>query len=207
VALALERVDDVHGGDGLAARVLGVGDGVADDVLEEDLEHAAGLLVDEPRDALDAAPPGQPPDRRLGDPLDVVAERLPCPDPCRPCHAQTSPQLLLSHKGRRDLNRTNWGFWLGSEGIGVGRGRYVEEGDEWAAVGLDGIKPSDAGRFALIGGGAGVRIGGGVAFGCGARGEVENHEGIVWFPPFQLEKGNFLFGDVGALPGIGFGSV
>jgi hypothetical protein len=76
-ALALERVDDVHGGDGLAARVLGVGDGVADDVLEEDLEHAAGLLVDEPRDALHAAPPSQPPDRRLGDALDVVAEHLP----------------------------------------------------------------------------------------------------------------------------------
>jgi hypothetical protein len=75
-ALALERVDDVHGGDRLAARVLGVGDGVADDVLEEDLEHAARLLVDEAGDALDAAPPGQPPDRRLGDALDVVTEHL-----------------------------------------------------------------------------------------------------------------------------------
>ena len=32
-ALALERVDDVHGGDGLAAGVLGVGHGVADGVL------------------------------------------------------------------------------------------------------------------------------------------------------------------------------
>uniref|UniRef100_A0A8R7P6Q7 Uncharacterized protein n=1 Tax=Triticum urartu TaxID=4572 RepID=A0A8R7P6Q7_TRIUA len=57
--------------------MLGVGDGVADDVLEEDLEHAAGLLVDEPRDALHAAPPRQPPDRRLGDALDVVAQHLP----------------------------------------------------------------------------------------------------------------------------------
>jgi hypothetical protein len=56
--------------------VLGVGDGVADDVLEEDLEHAAGLLVDEAGDTLDATPPGEPPDRRLGDALDVVAEHL-----------------------------------------------------------------------------------------------------------------------------------
>jgi hypothetical protein len=56
--------------------VLRVGDGVADDVLEEDLEHATGLLVDEPGDALDAAPARQPPDRRLGDALDVVAEDL-----------------------------------------------------------------------------------------------------------------------------------
>jgi hypothetical protein len=76
-ALALERVDDVHGGDSLASGVLGVGDGVADDVLEEDLEHTAGLLIDEPGDALHAAPPRQPPDRRLGDALDVVAEHLP----------------------------------------------------------------------------------------------------------------------------------
>ena len=38
LALALERVDDVHGRDGLAASVLSVGDRVADDVLKEDLE-------------------------------------------------------------------------------------------------------------------------------------------------------------------------
>ena len=49
-ALALERVHDVEGRDGLAAGVLGVGHGVTDDILEEDLEHTAGLLVDETRD-------------------------------------------------------------------------------------------------------------------------------------------------------------
>jgi hypothetical protein len=80
-ALALERVDEVHGGDGLAAGVFGVGDGVADDVLEEDLEHATGLLVDAPGDALDATPAGQPPDRRLGDALDVVTKDLAVADP------------------------------------------------------------------------------------------------------------------------------
>ena len=36
-ALALERVDDVHGGDGLALGVLAVGDGIANHVLEEHL--------------------------------------------------------------------------------------------------------------------------------------------------------------------------
>jgi hypothetical protein len=35
-ARALERVDDVEGGDGLALCVLSVGDGVADDLEEED---------------------------------------------------------------------------------------------------------------------------------------------------------------------------
>lgn len=45
-ALALEGVDDVEGGDGLALGVLGVGDSVTDDTLKEGLEDGAGLLVD-----------------------------------------------------------------------------------------------------------------------------------------------------------------
>ena len=43
---ALEGVDDVEGGDGLALGVLSVGDGVTDDTLEEGLENTTGLLVD-----------------------------------------------------------------------------------------------------------------------------------------------------------------
>jgi len=78
-SLPLEGVHHVEGGDGLAAGVLGVGDGVADDVLQEHLEHPAGLLVDQAGDALDAAPAGQPPDGGLGDALDVVSEDLPVP--------------------------------------------------------------------------------------------------------------------------------
>ena len=45
-SLALESVDDVQGGDGLALGVLSVGDGVTDDTLEEGLEDTTGLLVD-----------------------------------------------------------------------------------------------------------------------------------------------------------------
>ena len=75
-ALALERVDDVHGGDGLAARVLGVGHGIADDVLEEHLEDTAGLLVDEAGDALDTTTACEAADGGLGDALDVVAKDL-----------------------------------------------------------------------------------------------------------------------------------
>ena len=72
-ALALEGVHDVHGGDGLAASVLGVGHGITDHVLEEDLEDGAGLLVDEARDALDATTTRKAADGGLGDALDVVA--------------------------------------------------------------------------------------------------------------------------------------
>ena len=78
-SLPLEGVHHVEGGDGLAAGVLGVGDSVTDDVLQEHLEHPAGLLVDQAGDALDAAPAGQPADGGLGDALDVVSENLPVP--------------------------------------------------------------------------------------------------------------------------------
>jgi hypothetical protein len=74
--LALERVDDVHGGDGLALGVLRVRDRVADDVLEEDLEDAARLLVDQAGDALHSASTGQTTDGGLCDALDVVTKNL-----------------------------------------------------------------------------------------------------------------------------------
>ena len=54
-ALTLQSVDDIHGGDGLPLGVLGVGDCITDDVLKEDLEDTAGLLVDESRDTLDSS--------------------------------------------------------------------------------------------------------------------------------------------------------
>ena len=76
-SLSLEGIDDVHGGDCLPLSVLGVGDCVADDVLQEDLEHSTGLLVDQARDALHTASAGQTADGRLGDALDVVTQHLP----------------------------------------------------------------------------------------------------------------------------------
>ena len=75
-SLTLERIDDVHGGDSLALGMLGVGDCVADHVLQEDLEHAARLLVDETAEALDAATTRQTSNGRLGDALDVVAQHF-----------------------------------------------------------------------------------------------------------------------------------
>ena len=73
---ALECVDDVVGGDGPAVGVLGVGDGVADHVGEEVLEHRAGLLVHQSRETLHTAAARETTDGRTGDPFDVVAEHL-----------------------------------------------------------------------------------------------------------------------------------
>ncbi|CAG5917160.1 unnamed protein product [Menidia menidia] len=75
-ALPLERVHHVHGGHGLPLGVLGVGDGVPNDVLQEDLEHPAGLLVDEAGDTLDSATAGQAADGGFGDALDVITENF-----------------------------------------------------------------------------------------------------------------------------------
>ena len=75
-ALALQSVDDVHGGDRLALGVLGVGDGVTDHVLKEGLEDTAGLLVDETRDTLDTTTTSEATDGGLGDTLDVVSQDL-----------------------------------------------------------------------------------------------------------------------------------
>ena len=52
-SLPLEGIDDVESSDSLAASMLGVGDGITDDVLKEHLEDTPGLLVDEARDTLD----------------------------------------------------------------------------------------------------------------------------------------------------------
>jgi len=74
--LALERVYDIHSGNGLAASVLGVGHSIADNTFKEHLEYATGLFVDESRNALYATTASQTADSRLGDALDVVMKYL-----------------------------------------------------------------------------------------------------------------------------------
>ena len=53
-ALSFQSVYDIHGCDSLPLGMLGVGDGITDDVLKEDLQNTTGLFVDETRDALDS---------------------------------------------------------------------------------------------------------------------------------------------------------
>ena len=75
-ALALEGVDDIQGSNSLALRVLGVGNSVTDNTLEEGLENTAGLLVDHGGDTLDTTTARETADGGLGDTLDVVAQDL-----------------------------------------------------------------------------------------------------------------------------------
>ena len=57
--------------------MLGVGDGITDDVLKEDLEDTTGLFVDESRDTLHTTTSGKTTDGRLGDALDVITKDFP----------------------------------------------------------------------------------------------------------------------------------
>merc|ERR1719379_2176199 len=77
--LALERVDDVQGGYRHAPGVLRVCDRVPQDVLQEALQNAARLLVDEAADPLHAPAAREPADGGLRDAVDVVPEHLPLP--------------------------------------------------------------------------------------------------------------------------------
>lgn len=70
----LERVDDIHDGDDLTMRVLGVGDIITDDVLKS-LEDIGGLLIDEPTDLLDSTVSDMA-NGGLDDGLDVVWRTL-----------------------------------------------------------------------------------------------------------------------------------
>ena len=74
--MSLKSVDDIEGGDGLSLGVLGVGNGVSDDVLEEVSEDNSGLVIDEGADSLDTTSSGESSDGWLGDTEDGVLDGL-----------------------------------------------------------------------------------------------------------------------------------
>ena len=75
-SLAFQGVDDIKCGDGLSLGMLGVGDGITDDVFQENLEDTSGLFVDQAGDTLDTTSASQSSDGGLGDSLDVITKNL-----------------------------------------------------------------------------------------------------------------------------------
>ena len=75
-SLSLECVDNIESGDGLPLGVLGVGDGVSDNILEECSEDVPSLIIDERADSLDTSPSGDSPDCGFGDAKDGLLERF-----------------------------------------------------------------------------------------------------------------------------------
>ena len=74
--LTLQSIDDIHGSDGLSLGVLGVSDGISDDVLKEDLEDTAGLFVDEAGDTFDTTTTRKTANGGLADTLDVITQHF-----------------------------------------------------------------------------------------------------------------------------------
>ena len=69
--MTFQGVDDIHGGDCFSLfLLLGVGDGISDDVLEEDLEDTTGLFVDEAGDTFDTTTTRETANGGLGDTLE-----------------------------------------------------------------------------------------------------------------------------------------
>ena len=74
--LTLQSIDDIHGSDSLSLGVLGVSDGISDDIFKEDLEDTAGLFIDEAGDTLDTTTASETANGRLGDTLDVITQHF-----------------------------------------------------------------------------------------------------------------------------------
>jgi hypothetical protein len=74
--LTLESIDNVHGSHSLTASMLGIGDGISDNVFKEHLEDTTGLLVNEATDALDTTSACKTADCGLSDTLDIVSQDL-----------------------------------------------------------------------------------------------------------------------------------
>ena len=76
LALTLKGVNNVHGSDSLTTGVFSVGDGVANDVLEEHLEDTTSLFVNQTRNTFNTTTTGKTTNSGLGNSLDVVAKDL-----------------------------------------------------------------------------------------------------------------------------------
>ena len=74
--MSLESIDDIEGGDGLSLGVLGVADGISDNVLEEASEDNSGLVIDEGADSLHTTSSGESSNGWLGDTEDGVLDGL-----------------------------------------------------------------------------------------------------------------------------------
>ena len=73
-ALSLQGIDDIHGGDSLPLGMLGVGDGITNNVLKENFQDTTGFFIDETRDTFDTTSASKTTDSRLGDTLDVITK-------------------------------------------------------------------------------------------------------------------------------------
>ena len=113
-SLPLKGVNNIHGGHRLPPRVLSVRHSIANNVLQEDLQNASGLLVDQPADPLHSTSSCKTPDSRLSDSLNVITENF----PMTLRSSLTEPLASFSttwHCTLLIIWESGLGFWFGEE--------------------------------------------------------------------------------------------
>ncbi|XDV19218.1 hypothetical protein PO909_024733 [Leuciscus waleckii] len=75
-SLSLQRVHNIHGGDGLSLGVFSVSHSITNDVLQKHLQHTASLFIDQARNTLDAATSSKTTNSGFSDSLDIIAKNL-----------------------------------------------------------------------------------------------------------------------------------
>ncbi|GFR09664.1 uncharacterized protein TNCT_459151 [Trichonephila clavata] len=78
-SLSLKSIDDVHGSYGFPLGVLGVSDGITDNILQEHFQDTASFLVNQTGNTFHSTTSCQTPNSRLRDTLDVITEHLTMP--------------------------------------------------------------------------------------------------------------------------------
>ena len=71
-SLTFQSIDNVHGSYRLPLGVLGVGDCITDDVLQENFENTTGFFVDQTRDTFHTTSSCKTTDGRFCDTLDII---------------------------------------------------------------------------------------------------------------------------------------
>ena len=69
--LSLKSIDDIHSCDDLPLGMFSVGDGISDDVFQENLQDSSGFFIDETRNSLHTTSTRKPTDGWLVDTLDL----------------------------------------------------------------------------------------------------------------------------------------
>ena len=77
-ALPLEGIHHIHSSDWLPLGMISVGDGIPQESMQKVPQHKAGLVIHQPRDALNTTTTSQTTNHRLREPMIVVVSFLSC---------------------------------------------------------------------------------------------------------------------------------
>merc|ERR1712012_1455813 len=75
-SLSLQCIDDIHCCNRLPLGMFSVGNGITDDIFQEDFQNSSGFLVNKSRDSFHSSSSCQSTDSWFCDTLDVISQHL-----------------------------------------------------------------------------------------------------------------------------------